>query len=105
MDENKYLIAKRNHQNAVAHLQATQNKQRKCLKQVKAYTLFLQQQEEKLQRINESLALAVEKLRLAKETYGPLRAEWKLLNPKKERGNEQQRESHDSKCLEGSRSQ
>jgi hypothetical protein len=83
MDENKYLIAKRNHQNAVAHLQALQNKQRKTLKQVKAYTVHLHQQEEKLQRINESLASAVEKLRLAKAVYGPLRAEWKLLNPKK----------------------
>jgi hypothetical protein len=84
VDEEKYLIAKRNHSNAVAHLQAMQNKQRKCLKQVKAYTDQLRQQDEKLQRINDGLALAVEKLRKAKEVYGPLRQEWKLANPKQE---------------------
>ena len=83
MDYEKYLIAKRNHHNAVSHLQSLQNKQRKALKQVKAYTVHLGQQESKLQRINEQLAAAEEKLRLAKEIYGPLRQEWKLLNPKK----------------------
>ena|ERR1700733_14829423 len=89
MDEQKYLIARRNHQNAVAHLAAMQNKQRKVLKQVKAYTDHLRQQDEKLQRINEGLAAAVEKLRLAKEVYGPLRQEWKRNNPKnKENHNE-----------------
>jgi hypothetical protein len=82
MDEQRYLLARRNHQNAVAHLEAMQNKQRKCQKQVKAYTVHLQQQEEKLQRINEGLAAAVGKLRRAKEVYGPLRAEWKAQNPK-----------------------
>jgi len=61
-----------------------QNKQRKCLKQVKAYTDHLRQQDEKLQRINEGLAAAVHKLRKAKEVYGPLRHEWKQLNPKQE---------------------
>jgi hypothetical protein len=93
MDEQKYLIARRNHQNAVAHLQAMQNKQRKVLKQVKAYSDHLRQQDEKLQRINEGLALAVEKLRKAKEIYGPLRREWKRLNPKKENEREQANKS------------
>jgi hypothetical protein len=84
MDEQKYLAARRNYHNAHSHHEALQNKQRKCQKQVKAYTVHLQQQEEKLQRINEGLAVAVEKLRRAKEVYGPLRQEWKLLNPKGE---------------------
>lgn len=81
MDYGKYLIAKRDHHNAVSHLQSLQNKQRKALKQVNAYTVHLHQQESKLQRINEQLAAAEEKLRLAKEIYGPLRQEWKRLNP------------------------
>ena len=77
MDEQKYLVARRNHRNAVAHLEALKNKQRKCEKQVKAMSVLLEQQQEKLQRINQSLALAGEKLRIAKEVYGPLRMEWK----------------------------
>ncbi len=89
MDEQKYLIARRNHQNAVAHLQAMQNKQRRVLKQVKAVSIALDQQQGKLQRINADLERAVEKLRLAKAVYGPLRQEWKRLNPKQEQHDEQ----------------
>ncbi|HTV59159.1 MAG TPA: hypothetical protein VMJ93_09835 [Verrucomicrobiae bacterium] len=90
MDEQKYLVARRNHRNAVAHLEALKTKQRKCERQVKAMSVLLEQQQDKLQRINEGLALAVAKLRFAKEVYGPLRMEWKKANPKQERHDEKE---------------
>jgi hypothetical protein len=84
MDEQKYLIARRNYHNAHSHLESLQNKQRKSLKQINRYRTELGQQESKLQTINEQLLLAAEKLRLAKEAYGPLKQEWKRENPKGE---------------------
>jgi hypothetical protein len=84
MDEQKYLAAKRTYHNAHSHHESLIAKQRKALKQINRYRTEMGQQESKLQAINERLVSAVEKLRLAKEVYGPLRAEHKLLNPKNE---------------------
>jgi predicted nucleic acid-binding Zn-ribbon protein len=82
MDDQKYLIAKRNYHNAQSHLESLREKQRKSTKRINHLHTELEQQQSKLQTIDEKLVRAVEKLRLAKEGYGPLRQEWKRLNPK-----------------------
>jgi predicted nucleic acid-binding Zn-ribbon protein len=82
MDDHKYLIAKRDYHNAQSHLESLREKQRKSSKRINHLNTELEQQQSKLQTIDERLVLAVEKLRLAKEVYGPLRQEWKRLNPK-----------------------
>jgi len=82
MNEEQYLIAKRNYHNAHGHAESLREKQRKSMSRINHLNTELEQQKSKLQAINEKLVSATEQLRRAKEIYGPLRQEWKRLNPK-----------------------
>ena len=82
MDEEKYLTAKRAYQNARLHLESLREKQKKSAKRINHLNTELGQQQSKLQTIDEKLVRAAEKLRLAKEVYGPLRQQFKELHPK-----------------------
>jgi septal ring factor EnvC (AmiA/AmiB activator) len=77
MDEYKYLSARRNYHNAQSHLESLREKQRRSQKRIKHLNIELDQQQSKLQTIDEKLVQAVETLARAKEVYGPLRQQWK----------------------------
>jgi predicted nucleic acid-binding Zn-ribbon protein len=89
MDDQKYLIAKRDYHNAHLHLESLREKQRKSTKRINHLNAELEQQQSKLQTIDERLERAVEKFRLAKEIYGPLKAQWKESHPKEPRSENQ----------------
>src|ERR1700733_12920125 len=94
MDEQTYRRAQRNYLNAHQHHESLRLKQRRSQKQVNRLETELGQQQSKLQKLNEDLVLAVEKLRLAKVVYGPLREQWKKSHPKEKHDESQPQETH-----------
>jgi DNA-binding transcriptional regulator GbsR (MarR family) len=93
--ERAYLKAKRNYQQVHRHHEALRVKIHKTSKLVNSLTAELNNQSSKLQRMNEDMARTIERLRQAKEVYGPLRQKRKELNPK-ENQNERLQDSSQS---------
>jgi DNA-binding transcriptional regulator GbsR (MarR family) len=75
--ERTYLKAKRDYYQIHRHHEALRVKIHKTSKLVNALTAELNNQSSKLQRMNEDMARTIERLRKAKEVYGPLRQQWK----------------------------
>jgi hypothetical protein len=71
--ERAYLKAKQAYHRIHRHHEALRVKIHKTSKLVNSLTAELNNQSSKLQRMNEDMALTIERLRQAKEVYGPLR--------------------------------